>query len=198
VVQLLVELRVDKEVLDNRRRTALHTAAYKGHDATIRLLNSHFNANKAAKCSSGWTALHGVARTGQDAAVEPLVKLGVDIESKDNNRWTALQCAATGGHDTTVRLLLKHGANREAQSIDGATIDYCSLVGRQGKGCNASATYYELGFNSEARDDHGWTALHDAATTGHDSTILLLVGVGVDLEGKDSDGRTALYWAATS
>lgn len=45
-------------------------------------------------------------------------------------------------------------------------------------------------------DDKGMTALHWAATYGHEAVMRLLLKKGADVQTKDKDGWTALHWAA--
>jgi ankyrin repeat protein len=40
----------------------------------------------------------------------------------------------------------------------------------------------EKGVDIEARDKYGWTALHEAASSGHETTVRLLVEEGALLE----------------
>src|SRR5256886_8323206 len=66
---------LDVNAKDNMGKTTLHYAAWKGHDAVVRLLLEH-----KAKDNNGWTALHWAAENGQEAVVRLLLRLQI-IES---------------------------------------------------------------------------------------------------------------------
>jgi len=52
------------------------------------------------------------------------------------------------------------------------------------------------GADVDAKDEAGWTALHDAATRGYDDVVELLLVAGADVEAKSNTGWTALHYAA--
>src|SRR2546430_2225049 len=59
------------------------------------------------------------------------------------------------------------------------------------RGCGAT----QKGADIMAEDEHGWTALHKAATCGNRAVVLLLLENGARIS-KGIDGRTALHFAA--
>jgi ankyrin repeat protein len=54
------------------------------------------------------------------------------------------------------------------------------------------------GVNVNAVDSDGWTALHQAASDGHEAIISQLLAAGIDVNATDSDGWTALHQAASN
>src|SRR3989337_1522400 len=52
------------------------------------------------------------------------------------------------------------------------------------------------GTDIEARDNNGWTPLHDAASNGHQATAAFLLERGANIEARDNNGRTDLHHAA--
>jgi hypothetical protein len=54
----------------------------------------------------------------------------------------------------------------------------------------------KAGADVKAKDDHGGTALLEAAGQGHEAIVRLLLENGADVEAKDDSGGTALGWAA--
>jgi ankyrin repeat protein len=53
------------------------------------------------------------------------------------------------------------------------------------------------GADIEAKDEFGWTAMHEAARSGHEAVVQLLLEKGVGIEAKEKNGRTTL-WIATA
>ncbi|MGO9568404.1 MAG: ankyrin repeat domain-containing protein [Desulfomonilaceae bacterium] len=49
-----------------------------------------------------------------------------------------------------------------------------------------------MGADVNAKDNHGWTALMEAAKTGHLDVVKLLLDEGADVNAKDNYGWTAL------
>ena len=47
-----------------------------------------------------------------------------------------------------------------------------------------------------AATSSGWTALHGAAFYGYSQTTTRLLEAGADVNAKDLDGRTPLWWAS--
>jgi len=62
--------------------------------------------------SSGWPLLVFAAQRGLLAAVQAMLKLGADVDSKEpTSGWTALMYAVAAGNQAMVRDLLVHGAS---------------------------------------------------------------------------------------
>jgi len=62
--------------------------------------------------SGGWPLLVLAAQQGMLTAVQALLELGADVDSKEpTSGWTALMYAVTAGNQAMVRDLLAHGAS---------------------------------------------------------------------------------------
>ena len=85
---------------------ALMFAAKEGHAETVKLLNSK---------------LLSVAKAGDTAKVEQLLKNGADVNTETEKGTTALMFAASGGHTETVKALIKEGADVNAKNEYGGT-----------------------------------------------------------------------------
>jgi ankyrin repeat protein len=53
----------------------------------------------------------------------------------------------------------------------------------------------DAGTDVNAKDEKGWTPLHEAALGGHKETVELLIAKGADVNAKNNDGVTPLNWA---
>jgi hypothetical protein len=92
------------------RRTALHGAAWNGHEAVVRLLLEK-GADIEAKNQYEGTALHEAAERGHEAVVRLLREKEADIEAKTDKGKTALQEATGRGHEAVVQLLTPWNLN---------------------------------------------------------------------------------------
>jgi ankyrin repeat protein len=77
----------------------------------------------------GWTLLHVAAHAGQAAVVDALLRLGLDVDAREQgDNTTAMHWAAAGGHLDVVRRLVEaggdvvgHGDEHELEVIGWAT-----------------------------------------------------------------------------
>lgn len=60
----------------------------------------------------------------------------------------------------------------------------------------AVSLFLEAEFNTEFRDERGWTPLMHAAFNGRDVVVYLLIQHGASINAVDFCGNTALHWAA--
>lgn len=105
---------------DSEGREALWYAAFRGHEAVVRLLLDR-GASPSAKNKDGMTALHWAAIGRHEAVVKLLLDRGADTNAEDKDGRMALHMAAFQGHEAVVRLLLDRGADVNAKDKDGKT-----------------------------------------------------------------------------
>jgi hypothetical protein len=96
-------------------RTALHKAAFWGHDGTVLFLTKDCGLDVNVQDSNGDTALHDASRFGgKDSevhykCVELLVAAGSDLSIKNKHGQTPLDTAMEYGKDITAALLRSKG-----------------------------------------------------------------------------------------
>ncbi|WXC58102.1 hypothetical protein SNK03_004001 [Fusarium graminearum] len=121
-VNRLLTLGVDINLADQDGQTPLLWAAYKGHEAIVRLLVK--NAARVEKVDQvyGRTPLSWAASKGHQDVVRLLLRNGANVNAVDNSQRTPLSWAASRGHLNTVRYLIEAGADKElADSRSGQT-----------------------------------------------------------------------------
>jgi ankyrin repeat protein len=91
---------------------ALHSAAFNGHEAVVKLLLNHGADINAAD------RIRQLPFSGHEAIVRLLLNRGVDFKAIIHNGRTSLHFAAQNGHEAIVRLLLNRGADFKAISHD--------------------------------------------------------------------------------
>eukprot|EP00903_Cladosiphon_okamuranus_P018395 g16920.t1 len=162
---------------DKFGNTPMHTAASQGSRKVVAILLDR-GADPLLQNDNGYTSLHMAAEAGCTALMAHFIDLGIDVNTKADNGNTALHLLSLEGHASGVRMLLAEGAD-VAQT-----------------------------------NELGWTPLRHAAAKdkvealeclldvgkGFALCVQFLVGKGVDVESKSTDGggQTAMHVAASS
>lgn len=179
---LLIQRQASLKAQDNRGRTALHSAAERGHVSVVQaLIDGGADINQ--KDYMGRTALFLAAGNGHETVVRMLFGQGADLNMEDNNRLTPLFMAADNLQDQTIRTLIELRGDINMQ--DG--------VGRKVLNIIAMKLSEDEGSKLNANQ-----AVFLAVKQGHEAVLKVLLACGVDINEKDSDGRTPLLQAAAS
>lgn len=163
---MLLAAGADVHALDNGRETAL------------------FNAQSAS-----------VARV--------LIDAGLNVEDPNHLGWTPLVDAIGDGSIDGVRALLSVGANANATHDRGYTV-FMNAVSSSERNLEIMRLLIEAGADPHAVSDLGWNAFHAAIdVNGYEAntkesiqaTFDFLVELRVDINHRDNDGNTPLWWA---
>jgi len=101
-------------------RSALHKAAFWGHDGTIAFLAKECGANVNVQDFNGDTPLHDAARFGgkdtpHELCVKQLVSFGADLSLKNKKGQTALEVAVEYGKVQTAAFLRSAGGKLKSK-----------------------------------------------------------------------------------
>lgn len=162
-------------------------------NAAIRNLNfGNFNTNNL---------LIEAAKNGHKDTVQLLIKLGVGINSRDNNNSTALHWAAFFWREDIVELLIQSGADLTIQDNEGETPLISAIVGKMHSE-NKNLRVYRLLIDAlesnnlksafDMLNSEGLSALHLAVRDNIMDLVILLAKAGANLNLLTSTGETSL------
>jgi ankyrin repeat protein len=188
----------DVNTRQDQQRSALHYAAGHGHeDMVVVLLRK--GANAIIQDENGYTPLIEASMNGHVGVARVLLEHmgGQGVDTRDGEGKTALFWAAGNGydgHEDMVAFLLSKGADATIQDDEGLTpLMQASIDGHMGV---ARLLLEHIGGQGvDTTDNAGKTALHHAASWGHDDMVSFLLAKGADPNITDLDGRTALVCA---
>ena len=110
-------------------------------------------------------------------AVNFLLDLGIDVNSRTKEGKTLLQAAAYDGYPAVAKTLIERGADVNARDKDGATaLWWTAGVGRR----EAAALLIDKGADVNAKADDGTTPLARAKSNNDKQMIALLLSHGAE------------------
>lgn len=114
----------------------------------------------------------------------------------DESLHTLFLYAIELDHPEVVRVFIAYtedvNAEIESDYYDRTTPLRFAVIKRSRK---TTELLIELGAGVHAKDEYGWTLLHDAANWGPKEVVALLLAEGLDVNSKASDGETPLHCA---
>jgi ankyrin repeat protein len=140
----------------------------------------------AADSASARAMLRCAVRAHDVGTAQFLVQQGAKADGRDAAGRTLLFDAPDA---PMVDLLLKHGAQIDATDAANDTAVANAIIGYR------TQAAVELINQGAIRDTSQSLLLHAAARTGQCSVISALLSHGANVNARDADGRTPLYWA---
>ena len=172
-------------------------------------------------------AIIEAAKNGDVSKARKLLKLGVDVNSRDDVGWTPLHRASGQGNLDLVKLLVERGAYVNAVNNGWDTplhiaalvghLDVIKLLLKNHANVNAknkdgqtplqhaaglgfldvAKVLVENGADVRAKGDGDETPLHEAAQYGKTNMVEFLLRKGADVNAKSKVGMTPLHYAAS-
>ncbi|XP_048244321.1 uncharacterized protein LOC125376312 isoform X2 [Haliotis rufescens] len=169
--------------------TAAMKAAVSGHQSVFDLLVSN-QADLTLVDTYGDSLLHLACRGGNTAIVQHVMSPS-NINSRGEYGWTAVMQAALNGHQSVFDLLVSNQADLTLVDTPGDSLLHLAC-----RGGNTAIVQHVLSpSNINSRGVYGWTAVMQAALSGHQSVFDFLVSNQADLTLVAADGDSLLHLA---
>jgi len=185
------------EQKDKRGHTPLLSAFYRGNTQTVKVLIAE-GADVHAVCDKdGVNAMNYAVTHGNIELVKILIDKGVDTSKTSDKLVLPIVDAARYNNRKIVSLLLDAGAGKHVDHIkDGMDLNLLLLSALSGCIPFIKFLTEERGFDVNAQDEMGRTALHMAAAKGNFECVEFLFKCGAVANLADQNGATALHYLA--
>ncbi len=195
-LQKLIELKADANIRNSQIETPLHLAASQGNaeaaDALLTLPEVRRGINDHRTYSKGWTPLMSAVAANNGAIIEKIVAVGGNVNQTDNENRNSLFIAVENGHVEAAKLLLSLGA--DCKKGPESTYNKSSMVHwiNDKNYPEMLLLLYNGGFDLNAKDGSGQTALNKAADHQSKDKIKHLLALGADPNVANDYGRRPL------
>jgi ankyrin repeat protein len=170
----------------------VYTAAALGDtDRVASLLSGEMATNTPVSGRWKWQPIHEAASAGSPQIVQLLLDHGADLHAFDPNQQTALHLAAERGHVEVLEVLLDRGANVDAQGMFWQSPLYEAAAAG-----HAGAVELLLDRGANVNGLNHVRPLVAAARNARLEVAKLLLKNRAEVNGRDWDDKTPLYWAA--
>ena len=149
---------------------------------------------------SGNTPLHYAAEWKLDGAISALIQKGAKVNAVNSNGESALFAAVKADSPSTINILVENGIITDTRSNLtrdhlGNTPLHCAV---RWNALQAAQSVISLGFDVNAQNLSGKTALSDTCRSGKKEMAVLLMQYGANVNASDVTGRTILIDAVQS
>ncbi|XP_020899126.1 transient receptor potential cation channel subfamily A member 1 isoform X2 [Exaiptasia diaphana] len=191
---LLTEGKMDVNVVDIDKTTALHIAAHVGDEMSTKLLLFHGIEIKAQD-NDGFTAFHVAAREGKNDVLRTLLQTARDhkmdttmlLDMPDNYGNTCLHLAVKHGRCSTTQICLNFGASLcvwESSSLQ-TPLHFAAVSGNL---CVLRALFEGKDLDLHAEDGDGMTPVLRASLEGNRDVIEYLLDQGAHVNAPPNTG----------
>jgi ankyrin repeat protein len=179
MIEYLIEIGLDIEARSGARWTPLHSQAYKGHLAGVKLLLEH-GADMEAKTSFGHTPLLSSLRWDRIEVTRFLIGKGANVNPVTELGRTPLIISAVEGNTELARLFIDSGADISLRDnhYKRTALHFAVLYGQY----DIVDALLQKGAAVNERDAAGKTALDHACRYGHEHVAKLLKSAGAEGE----------------
>ena len=183
---------------DTTGNTPLHTAAYHGHQQTVRDLLASPEYEINCTNSRDQTPLHHASYSGHIDIVRILCVLGADVNSRDSENDTPLNKAALGGYTDVVHALItEFGCSPQVRSFEGRTLLHQACHGGHLELVDKLVSEFEC--DPMAVSDTGDTPFHVAARAGRKEVAKeLITRYKCPVDCRNKKNKTPLHKASSN
>jgi ankyrin repeat protein len=194
ILQLLLARGVPIDSRNSDGSTAVERLVASSGSAEDLELLFKFGADPNQETTTGGRLLNRAVHVRNVDAIRTLIRVGADINARDENGRTALINAADYSYESLplVKILIEAGAEIDAQDLNGSTALLFSTGARE----NIDVYLIEHGADANLATRDGYTPLMRAAEKCAFSKMRLLVEHGADVSARTKGGTTAVHVAA--
>ena len=172
---------------DGKNKTSLDYAVSKKRTELEEMLRS--KGGKTIKELAAAENIFAAAEVGDLEAIKKHLEGGVDVNGANKGGYTALHMAVRRGQKEAVALLLEKGANVNAERKGKTPLEFA------GKNEEIAALLREKG-GKTGKEIKAAGSIFSAAQSGLVDAVKTHLAAGVDVNGKNKGGYTALHLAS--
>jgi ankyrin repeat protein len=222
----LLEHGADIDFIDDRGRSALHTASRSGRGDVVEFLLEHGADVDIEEDDTYWTPLHLAAHNGELEVCRLLLKHGAAVDKRSRDQQTPLHLVSSLGSPEIARFLMEQGADTVSKDDRGWTplhnasrlghldlvelflkggVDVNVLSADEGTPLYLASRHGKLeavrflikhGADLGRCDDRGWTPLHAASRKGYLDIVQLFLDLDISVQVRNRDHETPLMLAS--